>query len=100
MGCVAPGTSMARDNRSQPGGSAGDVRDYTNDEVKRTLNALAYYAATKDEAYYQEAQKRVLNLAAWNAAGTTGYATIAEAVEATRASEARHVKGKLVFKVQ
>src|SRR6185295_7319036 len=43
------------------------------DEVKRTLSALIAYALTKDARAFDEAQRRVKNLASWDPNGSTAY---------------------------
>jgi hypothetical protein len=43
------------------------------DEVKRTLNALSAYALLKDDDYYEDARRRLLNLASWDPDGPTSY---------------------------
>jgi hypothetical protein len=55
--------------------SASPSRDnaHVYGEVKRTLNALTAYAMLKDERYFDEAARRVRNLASWDPEGPTSY---------------------------
>jgi hypothetical protein len=43
------------------------------DEAKRTLNSLQAYVLTKHDKYYEDALRRVRNLAAWDPAGRTAF---------------------------
>lgn len=53
--------------------SVGSNNAATFDEVKRTLNALAAYALTKDERTFSDSLRRLKNLASWDPEGTTAY---------------------------
>jgi hypothetical protein len=53
--------------------SSGRDNSEVYDEVKRTLNALSAYALLRDEKYFEEARRRVSNMAAWDPAGPTAY---------------------------
>lgn len=53
--------------------SSGKDNSEVYDEVKRTLNVLAAYALLKEQRYFDEALRRVKNLASWNPNGPTAY---------------------------
>lgn len=53
--------------------SVGSNNAAVLDESKRTLNALAAYVLTREERYFQEALRRVRNLASWDPEGSTAY---------------------------
>ena len=53
--------------------SVGSNNAASFDEVKRTLNALAAYALTKDDKYFHDALRRLRNLASWDPEGSTAY---------------------------
>jgi hypothetical protein len=46
-----------------------------HEECRRTLEAALAWLATWHEAYFAEALRRTLNLAAWSASGSTSYAS-------------------------
>ena len=54
-----------------PSPSRDNYRVY--DEVKRTVNALAAYVLLKDDAYYEDAVRRLRNMASWDPGGSTSY---------------------------
>jgi hypothetical protein len=53
--------------------SSGKDNSQVYDETKRTMNALAAYALTGDERYYQESVRLLKSMAAWDPNGTTSY---------------------------
>jgi hypothetical protein len=54
-----------------PSPSRDNYRVY--DEVKRTLNALSAYVMLKDDAYFEDARRRLMNMASWDPDGPTSY---------------------------
>jgi hypothetical protein len=50
---------------------ANDARVF--DEAKRTLNALQAYVLTKEDKYYDDALRRLRNMASWDPHGKTAY---------------------------
>ena len=53
--------------------SSGKDNSQVYDETKRTMNALAAYALTRDERYFQESVRLLKSMAAWDADGPTAY---------------------------
>jgi len=49
-------------------------RIQVRDECMRTLNSLMAYLYTKQDIYFNDALRRVLNLASWDPRGSTSYA--------------------------
>src|SRR5439155_10399715 len=62
-----------------PGAPSSAVESQVRDECKRTLNSLMAYLYTKQDIYFNDALRRVLNLASWDPRGPTSYANAAQA---------------------
>ena len=62
-----------------PGAPSGLVESQVRDECMRTLNSLMAYIYTKQDIYFNDALRRVLNLASWDPGGSTSYANAAQA---------------------
>jgi hypothetical protein len=60
---------------SEPAGAApGQVVELAATESRRLLEAALAWLATREQAYFAEALRRVLHLAAWDVRGSTSYA--------------------------
>jgi chitodextrinase len=62
-----------------PGAPIGSVESQVREECMRTLNSLTAYLYTKQDIYFDDAARRVLNLASWDPRGSTSYANAAQA---------------------
>lgn len=62
-----------------PSGLPQDVAWLAHEESVRTLEAALAWLATRREDYFAEAQRRALNLAAWDPFGSTSYAAVDQA---------------------
>src|SRR5712692_1569345 len=62
-----------------PGAPSASVEFQVRDECMRTLNSLMAYLYTKQDIYFNDALRRVLNLASWDPRGSTSYANSAQA---------------------
>src|SRR5438105_230983 len=62
-----------------PGAPTSSVESQVRDESQRTLNSLMAYIYTKQDIYFNDAERRVLNLASWDPRGSTSYATAPQA---------------------
>jgi chitodextrinase len=62
-----------------PGAPVSSVEAEVNGESQRTLNALMAYVYTRQDSYFNEALRRLLNLASWDPRGPTSYAATARA---------------------
>jgi hypothetical protein len=54
-------------------GSAGADNSRVYEEVKRALSALSAFALLNEKKYFDEARRRVMNMAAWDPNGPTAY---------------------------
>src|SRR5687767_9527953 len=58
-----------------PGAPINSVESEVHDESRRTLNSLMAYIYTRQDIYFDDAARRVQNLALWDPRGATSHAT-------------------------